>query len=65
MPSLYCSRCGLRTRLTPAALVIENCPRCMGHGGTISPLVVSPSATASRVEDASAGQRVTAPPTPS
>ena len=41
--SLYCARCGLRTQLTPASLLLENCPRCLARSGTVTPLTVSPS----------------------
>jgi hypothetical protein len=41
MSSLYCSRCGLRTKVTPASLLLENCPRCLARDGTVAPFVVT------------------------
>ncbi|MEA2195967.1 MAG: hypothetical protein QOJ25_18 [Solirubrobacteraceae bacterium] len=70
MPSLYCARCGLRTQLTAASLLLENCPRCMGRSGTVTPLVVAPpfrwdvgEQVASDAKDVTASPaRPTAPP---
>jgi hypothetical protein len=64
MPSLYCSRCGLRTKLTPASLLLENCPRCMGRSGTVAPLVVSSSARPAFRQPASADPQPASPQTP-
>ncbi|MDQ6804247.1 MAG: hypothetical protein M3065_04635 [Actinomycetota bacterium] len=62
MPSLYCSRCGFRTKLTPALLVLENCPRCVVWSGTASPLVVTPPAETDRAEAPRAARQTTSPP---
>lgn len=39
MEYLKCVRCGLEIRPRPARVQIENCPRCLAHGATMSPMV--------------------------
>jgi hypothetical protein len=39
MEYLKCVRCGLEIRTRPARVQIENCPRCLARGATLSPMV--------------------------
>lgn len=39
MEYLKCVRCGLEVRTRPARVQIENCPRCLARGATMSRMV--------------------------